>query len=227
VQRISPCLWFNGNAEKAVKFYASIFKNSKINSVTHYGEAGACDSGRSVGTVMAIAFQLEGQDFLALNGGPHFTSLPTISLVVNCKTQREIDGLWRKLGAGGRIDQCGWLQDRFGLSWQIVPSDIDKNVQDSRDERANRVMKTIPGMTRIDVASLKRAARPPAFVHVDPEDGTRAPETSNLDECAYKSDRRTDEVLRHRLAGVVATATVRLRKGHVLITDGPFIETKE
>ena len=136
MQRITPCLWFNDNAETAVKFYASIFKNSKINTVTHYGEAGACASGRPVGTVMTIAFQLEGQDFLALNGGPHFTFSPAISLVVTCKTQREIDDLWRKLGAGGRIDQCGWLQDKFGLSWQIVPSDIGKTVQGSRDRQS-------------------------------------------------------------------------------------------
>jgi predicted 3-demethylubiquinone-9 3-methyltransferase (glyoxalase superfamily) len=159
MQRITPCLWFNDNAETAVKFYASIFKNSKINTVTHYGEAGARASGRPVGTVMTIAFQLEGQDFLALNGGPHFTFSPAISLVANCKTQREIDDLWRKLGAGGRIDQCGWLQDKFGVSWQIVPADIGKMVQDSRDGRADRVMKAILGMKKIDVAALKRAAR--------------------------------------------------------------------
>ena len=159
MQRITPCLWFNDNAETAVKFYASIFKNSKINTVTHYGEAGARASGRPVGTVMTIAFQLEGQDFLALNGGPHFTFSPAISLVANCKTQREIDDLWRKLGARGRIDQCGWLQDKFGVSWQIVPSDIGKMVQDGRDGKADRVMKAILGMKKIDVATLKRAAR--------------------------------------------------------------------
>jgi predicted 3-demethylubiquinone-9 3-methyltransferase (glyoxalase superfamily) len=159
MQRITPCLWFNDNAETAVKFYASIFKNSKINTVTHYGEAGARASGRPVGTVMTIAFQLEGQHFLALNGGPHFTFSPAISLVANCKTQREIDDLWRKLGARGRIDQCGWLQDKFGVSWQIVPSDIGKMVQDGRDGKADRVMKAILGMKKIDVATLKRAAR--------------------------------------------------------------------
>jgi predicted 3-demethylubiquinone-9 3-methyltransferase (glyoxalase superfamily) len=232
MQRITPGLWFNDNAEMAVKFYASIFKNSKINTVTHYGEAGACVSGRPVGTVMTIAFQLEGQEFLALNGGPHFSFSPAISLVVSCKTQREIDGLRRKLGAGGRIDQCGWLQDKFGVSWQIVPSDIGKMVRDRRDGKSDQVMKAIPAMKKIDVAALKRsramrAARPLAFVHVDPEDGTRAPETSNLDAWAHKADRRTDGLLGHRLASVVDATTVRLRKGHVLITDGPFIETKQ
>ena len=227
MQRITPGLWFNDNAEMAVKFYASIFKNSTINTVTHYGEAGACVSGRPVGTVMTIAFQLEGQDFLALNGGPHFSFSPAISLVVTGKTQREIDDLWRKLGAGGRIDPCGWLQDKFGLWWQIVPSDIGRTMQGSRDNKADRVMKAVLRMNQIDVASLKRDTRSRAVVHVDPEDGTRAPETRNLDEWADKADRRTDGVLRHRLAGVVDAAAVRLRKGHVLITDGPFIETKE
>jgi predicted 3-demethylubiquinone-9 3-methyltransferase (glyoxalase superfamily) len=159
MQRITPCLWFNDNAETAVKFYTAIFTNSKINTVTHDGEAGSRASGRPVGTVMTIAFQLEGQDFLALNGGPHFTCSPAISRVANCRTQREIDDLWGKLGAGGRIDQCGWLQDRFGVSWQIVPADISRMVQDSRDGKADRVMQAIPGMKKIDVATLKRAAR--------------------------------------------------------------------
>jgi predicted 3-demethylubiquinone-9 3-methyltransferase (glyoxalase superfamily) len=108
---------------------------------------------------MTIAFQLEGQDFLALNGGPHFIFSPAISRVANCRTQREIDDLWRKLGAGGRIAQCGWLQDKFGVSWQIVPADISRMVQDSRDGKADRVMKAIPGMKKIHVATPKRAAR--------------------------------------------------------------------
>jgi predicted 3-demethylubiquinone-9 3-methyltransferase (glyoxalase superfamily) len=159
MQRITPCLWFNDNAEAAVKFYTAIFKKSKINTVTHYGEAGSRASGRPVGSVMTIAFQLEGQQFLALNGGPPFTFSPAISLVANCKTQKEIDVLWKKLGAGGKIDQCGWLQDKFGVSWQIVPADIGKMVQDSRNGKAERVMKAILGMKKIDLATLKRAAR--------------------------------------------------------------------
>jgi predicted 3-demethylubiquinone-9 3-methyltransferase (glyoxalase superfamily) len=108
---------------------------------------------------MTIAFKLENQDFRAVNGGPHFTYSPAISLVANCKTQREIDDLWRKLGAGGRIDQCGWLQDKFGVSWQIVPADIGKLVQDSRDGQADRVTQAILSMRKIDVAALKRATR--------------------------------------------------------------------
>jgi predicted 3-demethylubiquinone-9 3-methyltransferase (glyoxalase superfamily) len=159
MQRITPCLWFNDNAEAAVKFYTAMFKKSKISTVTHYGEAGSRASGRPVGSVMTIAFQLEGQQFLALNGGPPFTFSPAISLVANCKTQKEIDVLWKKLGAGGKIDQCGWLQDKFGVSWQIVPADIGKMVQDSRNGKAERVMKAILGMKKIDLATLKRAAR--------------------------------------------------------------------
>jgi predicted 3-demethylubiquinone-9 3-methyltransferase (glyoxalase superfamily) len=159
MQRITPCLWFNDNAEAAAKFYTAMFKKSKISTVTHYGEAGSRASGRPVGSVMTIAFQLEGQQFLALNGGPPFTFSPAISLVANCKTQKEIDVLWKKLGAGGKIDQCGWLQDKFGVSWQIVPADIGKMVQDSRNGKAERVMKAILGMKKIDLATLKRAAR--------------------------------------------------------------------
>ena len=159
MQRITPCLWFNDNAEAAVKLYISIFKSSKVTAVTHYGEAGARASGRPVGTVMTITFQLEGQQFMALNGGPHFTFSPAISLVANCKTQKEIDRLWKKLGAGGRIDHCGWLQDKFGVSWQIVPADIGKLVHDSRDGKAERVMQAILGMRKLDLATLKRAAR--------------------------------------------------------------------
>jgi predicted 3-demethylubiquinone-9 3-methyltransferase (glyoxalase superfamily) len=159
MQRITPCLWFNDNAEKAVKFYTSIFRNSKITTVPHYGEAGSRASGRPVGTVMTIAFKLENQDFLALNGGPHFTFSPAISLVANCKTQREIDDLWSKLGAGGRIDPSAAGSRTFGVSWQIVPADIGKLVQGSRDGKADRVMQAIHGMKKIDVATLKRAAR--------------------------------------------------------------------
>src|SRR5215467_7675807 len=159
MQRITPCLWFNDNAEAAVKFYTSIFKRSRIGTVTHYGEAGSRASGRPVGSVMTIEFRLEGQDFLAVNGGPHFTFSPAISLVANCKTQKEIDRLWKKLGASGRIDHCGWLQDKFGLSWQIVPAGIGKLVQESRDGKGERVMQAILGMRKLDLATLKRAAR--------------------------------------------------------------------
>ena len=158
MQRITPCLWFNDNAETAVTFYASVFRNSKITTVTHYGEAGARASGRPVGAVMTIAFQLESQDFLALNGGPHFTFSPAISLVANCKTQREIDDLWRELGASGGSTSAAGSRTSSGVV-AVVPADIGKLVQDSRDGKADRVMQAILGMKKIDVATLKRAAR--------------------------------------------------------------------
>ena len=160
MQRITPCLWFNDNAEKAVKFYTSIFRNSKITTVPHYGEAGSRASDRPVGTVMTTAFKLANQDFLALNGGPHFT------LSNGHLTRREPQDATRdrrsvEQARRGRQDrpQCGWLLDKFGVSWQIVPADIGKLVQDSRDGKADRLMPAILGMKKIDVATLKRAAR--------------------------------------------------------------------
>ena len=158
MQRITPCLWFDDNAEAAVKFYASIFKNSKFTAVTHYGEAGSNASGRPKGSVLTIAFQLDGQEFLALNGGPHFTFSPAVSFIANCATQAEIDELWEKLGAGGTIEQCGWLRDKFGVSWQVVPADIGRMMQDTDPKRAERVMSAILEMKKIDLATLERAA---------------------------------------------------------------------
>ena len=157
MQRITPCLWFNDNAEEAVKFYTSIFKNSSITGVSHYGEDGAKASGRPKGTVLTITFQLDGQEFMALNGGPHFKFTPAISLMVYCKTQGEIDDLWEKLSAGGRIEQCGWLTDKYGLSWQIVPTVIAEMMQDKDTEKTNRVMKAILQMKKLDIETLKRA----------------------------------------------------------------------
>jgi predicted 3-demethylubiquinone-9 3-methyltransferase (glyoxalase superfamily) len=157
MQRITPCLWFDDNAEAAVKFYTTIFKNSKVTAVTHYGEAGSKASGRPKGSVMTIAFQLDGQEFLALNGGPHFTFSPAVSFIANCETQAEIDDLWQKLGAGGAIEQCGWLRDKFGVSWQIVPANIGKLMQDD-GKKAERVMSAILEMKKIDLAALERAS---------------------------------------------------------------------
>ena len=121
MQKITPCLWFDDKAEEAAKFYVSIFKNSKLGKITRYGEAGAEVSGRPKGSVMTVTFETRGQEFMALNGGPHFKFTEAISFLVNCETQEEIDEMWEKLSAGGEKGQCGWLKDKYGLSWQIVP----------------------------------------------------------------------------------------------------------
>jgi predicted 3-demethylubiquinone-9 3-methyltransferase (glyoxalase superfamily) len=153
MQKITPFLWFDGKAEEAMNFYVSVFKNSKVVSVNRFGEAGPGPKG----TVMSATFQLEGQDFYALNGGPQFTFTPAISLFVNCETQEEVDELWDKLSEGGRKDRCGWLQDKYGLSWQIIPSVLGKMLQDKDAEKANRVMKAMLQMDKIDIKRLKQA----------------------------------------------------------------------
>ena len=153
MQKIVPFLWFDGKAEEAMNFYVSIFKNSKVVSVTRYGEAGPGKKG----TVMSAIFQLEAQDFYALNGGPQFKFTPAISLFVNCDTQEEVDELWDKLSAGGRKDQCGWLQDKYGLSWQIVPTVLGKLLGDKDPQKANRVMKAMMQMKKLDIKGLEQA----------------------------------------------------------------------
>lgn len=153
MNKIVPFLWFDGNAEEAVNFYVSIFKNSKVTRLTRYGEAGPGPKGQ----VMSATFQLEGQDFYALNGGPQFKFTPAISLFVNCETQAEVDELWGKLVAGGRPDRCGWLQDKFGLSWQIIPTALGRLLNDNDPAKAGRVMQAMLKMTKIDVAALQRA----------------------------------------------------------------------
>jgi len=157
MQKITPFLWYDDQAEDAVNFYVSIFKNSKILNVARYGEAGAEVSGRAKGTVMTIAFQLEGEEFIALNGGPVFTFSPAISFLVNCETQEEVDDLWDKLSEGGEKEQCGWLRDKYGVSWQIVPSVLGKMLQDKDAEKAEKVMKAMLQMKKIDLKTLKRA----------------------------------------------------------------------
>lgn len=157
MQKFTPCLWFDDNAEEAVKFYTSIFRNSKIKAVTHYGEAGAAASGRPKGSVLTVLFQLDGQEFLALNGGLHFKFSPAISFIANCGTQKEIDELWKKLSEGGETEQCGWLRDKFGVSWQIVPADIGKMMQDKDAEKTDRVMRAILQMSKIEIKKLKEA----------------------------------------------------------------------
>ena len=157
MQKIRPCLWFDSQAEEAVKFYTSIFKNSKVLKTARYGEAGAKVSGQPKGTVMTITFQIEGQEFMALNGGPIFKFSEAISLIVDCKTQKEVDELWEKLSEGGEKGVCGWLKDKYGLSWQIVPTVVGEMLQDKDARKAERVMEAILKMTKLDIAALKQA----------------------------------------------------------------------
>ena len=158
MQKITPFLWFDDKAEEAVNFYVSMFKNSRIGGVARYGEAGAKVSGRPQGSVMTVAFQLDGQEFVALNGGPHFKFTEAVSFVVNCETQAEVDELWEKLSAGGEKGRCGWLKDKYGMSWQIVPTVIGKLMQDPDAGKSAKVMQAILKMSKIDVEALKRAA---------------------------------------------------------------------
>jgi predicted 3-demethylubiquinone-9 3-methyltransferase (glyoxalase superfamily) len=152
-QKITTFLWFDGNAEEAAKHYTSIFKNSKIVSVARYGDAGPGPKG----AVMTVTFQLEGQEFIALNGGARFKFTEAISLLVNCDTQKEVDELWSRLSAGGEESQCGWLKDRYGLSWQIVPTALFRLMQDPDPERSKRVMEAMLQMKKIDIARLEQA----------------------------------------------------------------------
>jgi len=153
MQKITPFLWFDDQAEEAMNFYVSIFKNSKVVSITRYGDEGPGPKG----TVMVASFQLDGQEFLALNGGPQFTFSPAVSFVVNCETQKEVDEFWEKLSQGGEKNQCGWLQDKYGLSWQVVPTILSKLLQDKDAEKSGRVMKAMLQMTKIDINALKQA----------------------------------------------------------------------
>jgi predicted 3-demethylubiquinone-9 3-methyltransferase (glyoxalase superfamily) len=153
MQKITPFLWFDGNAEEARNFYVSIFRKSKVLKVVRYGDAGPGPKG----TVMVAAFQLEGQEFQALNGGPHFKFTPAISLFVSCETQQEVDDLWKRLSEGGREDQCGWLQDKFGLSWQIIPTLLPRLLSDKDAKKSQSVMKAMLQMKKIDSKKLQQA----------------------------------------------------------------------
>ncbi len=152
-QKITPFLWFDTQAEEAANFYVSLFKNSKIAKVSRYGDAGPGPKG----SVMVISFQLEGLDFTALNGGPHFKFTPAISLMVNCDTQEEVDHFWERLSEGGRKDRCGWLQDKYGLSWQVVPTALSRLMSTPDRDKANRVMQAMLKMDKLDIATLERA----------------------------------------------------------------------
>jgi predicted 3-demethylubiquinone-9 3-methyltransferase (glyoxalase superfamily) len=159
-QRITPCLWFANQADEAARFYTGIFPNSRITATTRYGEAGSEVHGQAPGTVMTVAFELDGQSFTALNGGPAFTFNEAVSLQVTCASQDEIDYYWEKLGDGGDpgAQQCGWLKDRFGLSWQVIPENMAELFADAGSPAAQRAMQAMLGMQKLDLAELRRAA---------------------------------------------------------------------
>lgn len=156
-QKISPCLWFDHQAEEAANFYVAIFKNSKILHIARYGQAGSEVSGRPKGSVMTVTFQLDGAEFMALNGGPLFTFSPAISLMAYCQTQEEIDHLWAKLSADKTAEQCGWLKDKYGVSWQIVPQALDEMMRDSDAKKTERVMQALLSMKKLDLEALRQA----------------------------------------------------------------------
>ena len=153
MQKITTFLWFDNNAEEAVNFYVSLFKNSKVLSITRYGEAGPGPAG----TVLTAAFQLQGQEFIALNGGPQFKFTEAISFSVNCETQEELDQYWEKLSEGGEKGRCGWLKDKYGLSWQVNPVVLGEMLQDEDPEKAKRVMEAMLQMNKLDIETLKKA----------------------------------------------------------------------
>jgi predicted 3-demethylubiquinone-9 3-methyltransferase (glyoxalase superfamily) len=159
VQKITPCLWFDNQAEEAAKFYVSLFENSAMGAVTRYGKEGFEVHGRPEGSVLTVSFRLEGQEFTALNGGPHFKFSEAISFVVRCETQTEVDRYWDKLGDGGdqRAQQCGWLKDKYGVSWQIVPAALFEMMSGTNRIKSERVMRAVLQMKKLDVAALRRA----------------------------------------------------------------------
>ena len=157
--KITPCLWFDNQAEEAAKFYTGIFKDSKITATSYYGEAGKDHHGMPAGSVMTVAFELNGQSFTALNGGPIFKFNEAISLQIDCATQEEVDYYWEKLGAGGdpNAQQCGWLKDKFGLSWQVVPAILAEMISDPNSAKGQRAFQAMMDMKKLDIAGLKRA----------------------------------------------------------------------
>jgi predicted 3-demethylubiquinone-9 3-methyltransferase (glyoxalase superfamily) len=158
-QPITPCLWFDSEAEDAARFYLGIFKNSRIVAMTRYGEAGREVHGRSAGSVMTVEFELNGQSFTALNGGPHFKFNEAVSFQIMCRTQEEVDHYWNRLGQGGdpNAQQCGWLKDKYGLSWQVVPTGMVEMLNDPDREKADRAMEAMLKMKKLDIAELQRA----------------------------------------------------------------------
>jgi len=159
IHRITPCLWFDDQAQEAAEFYTSIFKNSRIGHISRYGEAGREVHGKAPGTVLTVAFELDGQSFTALNGGPIFKFNEALSLQVNCETQEEVDYYWRRLSEGGNegAQQCGWLKDKYGVSWQVVPTILTELIADPDPEKSGRAMTAMLQMKKLDIAKLKRA----------------------------------------------------------------------
>lgn len=157
LRKISPCIWFNDQAEAAAKLYTSLFENSRILDTTYYVQSLEEVSGKKAGSVMTVVFELDGQSFIALNGGPHFQLTPAISFSVDCETQEEIDHLWGKLTEGGSAQPCGWLVDRFGVSWQIVPKMMSEMVQSEEPVRFERVMRAMLTMEKLDLAAIRKA----------------------------------------------------------------------
>jgi predicted 3-demethylubiquinone-9 3-methyltransferase (glyoxalase superfamily) len=159
MNKITPFLWFDNQAEEAARFYVSVFKNSRITDVARYGDEGAKASGQPKGSAMTVAFQLDGQEFVALNGGPHFKFSEAVSFVVNCQTQAEVDHFWEKLSAGGddKSQQCGWLKDKYGLSWRIVPTVLGEMLQDKDPNKSGRVMQAMLQMKKLDIQALENA----------------------------------------------------------------------
>ena len=154
MQKITPCLWFDTEAEDAANFYTSVFENSRVLGVSHYGEAGP----RPAGTVLTVNFELDGQEFVALNGGPEFTFSEAVSFQISCENQDEVDYYWGKLTEGGEEDPCGWLKDRFGLSWQVVPTRLIELIEDPDPGKSQRAMEAMLGMKKIDIAAVETAA---------------------------------------------------------------------
>lgn len=157
MQKITPFLWFNDQAEEAANFYVSLFKNGKVKNIARYGKEGADVSGRAQGSVMTVNFELEGQEFIALNGGSIFSFTPAISFIINCENQQEIDHFWEKLSEGGEESRCGWLKDRYGVSWQVVPTALGAMLDGKDPERSKRVMTAMLQMGKIDINTLRRA----------------------------------------------------------------------
>ncbi len=153
MQKITPCLWFDGKVEEALKFYTSIFKKGKVRSVSHYGASGPGKKG----SILTATFEIAGQEFMLLNGGPHYTLSPAVSFVVNCKDQKDVDYYWKKLLKGGKADQCGWLTDRYGVSWQVVPAVLQKMIMSKHEAKRDRVMKAVLTMVKLDQKALEKA----------------------------------------------------------------------